>query len=91
MKIAPLVLAHDDETDCYNIKSLFGEEHDVQWPNQWLPRKHVSESTSFLSSECQSSDATKTAAPSRPDLAVGMSEFRCDKDSRTVQKYVFET
>ena len=43
MKIAPLVLAHDDETDCYSMKSLFGEEHDEncfpdnhpnQWPNQ---------------------------------------------------------
>ena len=28
MKIAPLVLPHDGETDCYDMKSLFGEDDD---------------------------------------------------------------
>ena len=42
MKIAPLVLPHDGETDCYDMESLFGEDDDSVFPdnhpNQW-PRQ----------------------------------------------------
>ena len=33
MKIAPLDLPHDGETDCYDMESLFGEDDDSVFPD----------------------------------------------------------